>query len=172
VPFSAALLPEVQDFDCGTTNPWETEVSDWIKEPSLDRDGAIADMTNRGTEVWLFRLNSAQGPIVGFASLGESNWPLNPSPAPRTKINIIPNMAVQKVYWGQSDDNGKFSDQILDFIKFGAEGHTERQRLIGLYVHPQNDGAIRLYNHHKYEFVPGRFCPVNGVKYPAMLVEF
>jgi hypothetical protein len=171
VPFSAALLPDVQGFDCGT-DPWETEVSDWIKEPSLERYGALSDLANRGTEVWLLRLGSPQGPVVGCASLGESRWPLKPSPNPRTIISTVPNMAIQTPQKGGSDENGKFSDQFLDLLKFVAQGHAERQRFIGLYVHPNNAPAIRLYQRHKYEFVPGRFCNVNGVRYPAMLVEF
>jgi hypothetical protein len=32
IPFPEALLPKVQGFDCGQ-EPWEKEVSDWIKAP-------------------------------------------------------------------------------------------------------------------------------------------
>src|SRR6266851_1077583 len=51
IPFSESLLPRVQAFDCGS-EPWQLEISDWIKAPA-GKDGAV-DAIGVGTEVWLY----------------------------------------------------------------------------------------------------------------------
>ena len=85
IRFTSALLPKVQQFDCGD-EPWEREVSDWIK----GGPGGVLDDLQRGCEVWLYANNS--GELVGFGSLAASRWNW-PSPTdPRVPISLIPNL--------------------------------------------------------------------------------
>jgi hypothetical protein len=96
IPFTPALLPTVQAFDCGS-EPWEREVSDWIKRPAGE-DGAV-DALARGTAVWLY-VNDA-GELVGFGSLDktEQRWPK--AKDPKVPASIIPWVAVERRFWGQ-----------------------------------------------------------------------
>src|SRR5262245_13120357 len=96
-PFTAAKLADVQDFDCGG-KPFETEVSDWIKGPEGVEDTALGNLKQGNCRVWLYRLPNGQ--IVGFSSLGKSNWRF-PDTGKREDISIIPHLGVKLVFQGQ-----------------------------------------------------------------------
>src|SRR5437588_494581 len=68
--FDSGHLSRVKDFECGT-QPWEVEVSDWIKAPR-GAGGALDDMANLGTRVWLYETEADE--LVGYGSLGETFW--------------------------------------------------------------------------------------------------
>jgi len=70
LPFSEADLPRVQTFECGA-KLFQIEVSDWIKSPSTSPNSALGDMQARGTLVWLYETDDE---IIGFGSLGATNW--------------------------------------------------------------------------------------------------
>jgi hypothetical protein len=91
IPFAESLLPKVQSFDCGT-EPWEIEVSDWIKMP----EGAVADL-KAGNQVWLFA--NEDGDLIGFGSLGEAQvrWPT--AKDPRIHVPVIPMLGIDKRFW-------------------------------------------------------------------------
>src|SRR5579872_6499830 len=54
-------LPEVQEFRCGD-KPHETPLAEWIKVRS-------AEEIHGGKWLWLYRLESDTGPLVGYGSL-------------------------------------------------------------------------------------------------------
>src|SRR5262249_50409861 len=141
-PFQPAdiYLPAVQNFDCGT-EPWELEVSDWIK----GKPGGVLDDLNRAgsCEVWLY--GTAEDGLVGFASLSEPSWgyPNRSDPKP----NLIPMLGIQRQFRGKPDGlkGDRYSAQIMDDIIAEARKHMERVPAIVLYVHPNNLRAIQFY---------------------------
>lgn len=135
-------LDAVQNFYCGD-EPWEREVSDWIKG-----QGVLDDM-QRG-EVWLYRTETDI--LVGFGSLSEPGWsyPNRNDPKP----NLIPMLGIQRQFWGHplnSLPEERYSWQIMDDIVEEAAKHKERAPVIVLYVHPDNSRAIRFYNSYGFE---------------------
>jgi hypothetical protein len=129
-------------------------------------------MAAYGTQVWLLREGSKTGPIIGFVSVGDASWALDAESDDETNISIIPFVGIQRPHWGQGNEDGKYSDQFMDFIKHVAESHADRQPFIGLHVHPQNIGAIKLYKRHNYVFRQHKNSFENGVDYLAMILEF
>ena len=77
VIFAPELLAKVEDFDCGD-EPHERELAEWIKTESVT---ALA----RGTQVWLYATSEKE--IVGFGSLGTSNW--NATGLTHTVVDIL-----------------------------------------------------------------------------------
>ena len=73
IPFSEQLLAAVADFECGDEE-WERPLAAWIQAAANVKDGALYEMRRRREklEVWL-HVNGA-GDLVGYSSLGESNW--------------------------------------------------------------------------------------------------
>lgn len=169
--FSAERLPEVQGFDCGNNHPWEIEAAEWIGgSPDAGRPCALADMKKRRTEVWLYKLGSPDGDLVAFSSLGKSNWDFPPDPA-RIPINLVPWVGMQKRYWGKGDEGGKFSDQVFSDLISEARARTDREPVLGLYVHPQNRRAITFYHRIGFEEVPERSFTEDDVTYVAMMLN-
>lgn len=141
VAFSRELLPRVAAFKCGD-QPWDIEVSDWIKAPE-GKGGAIDDLGKK-CDVWLY-LNE-KDEVVGFSSLGSSNWRYPTANDPRKQISVIPWVAVEARFQG----NGYFS-QILAHLFFEAQSKTDRLPIIGLYVDPRNRDAIEKYERKGFE---------------------
>lgn len=141
-PFSAPLLPEVQDFFCGD-EPWQIEVAQWIKGES--EDNAVARMT-QGTEVWLYR--NAQGEIVGYGSLGKTEWRWPPPGGPREAVSIIPYFGVQSRFQGEPKDaprGQRFAFHIIGDLLARAARHGTR--IVGLFVDEDNKRAVSFYEH-------------------------
>jgi hypothetical protein len=65
VPFTEALWPTVQGFECGDL-PYQKEVANWLKRPSGE-DGALTSIGHKKKpgKVWLYRLKGGSG---GFTS--------------------------------------------------------------------------------------------------------
>ena len=80
-------LPEVQSFDCGD-EPWAITINEWIKSGD-----AVTNMRKRGTKIWLYYVNYA---LVGYGSLGVTNWPILFPEEPKKPVLILPNLGVQK----------------------------------------------------------------------------
>src|SRR5262249_41287554 len=99
VVFTETELDLVADFQCGD-EPWEKPLADWIKSPPTTKNGALYEIARRKgkLQVWL-HANQA-GELVGYSSLGESNWQWPTADDPRVPINVIPNVAIQKKFWG------------------------------------------------------------------------
>jgi GNAT superfamily N-acetyltransferase len=134
-------LDEVQGFRCENA-PWELQISDWIKNA---RTGAL-DYVHRGKcRVWLYRTEA--GELVGYGSLGSSNWNWPSADDPRVPINIIPYVGVREEFWSQppGPKGERFSAQILDDLVDEALRQRDRHPALGLFVHEDNHRAIAFY---------------------------
>ncbi len=125
VPFTEELLPDVQDFHCGD-QPWEAPLAAWIKAGPDVKNGALDEMKKaaqkgKRLDVWL-HVNEA-GDLVGYSSLGESNWRWPLATDPRVPVNVIPNLAIQKPFQGKPSEPPRYSKQILDHL-FSRRGGT------------------------------------------------
>jgi hypothetical protein len=75
VDFTEADQARLGGFSCGD-EPWSKHVTEWI----LGSD--VLDSMKRGTRVWLFE--TAQGEVVGFGSVGTSEWRWPPPKGSKT----------------------------------------------------------------------------------------
>jgi hypothetical protein len=154
VPFSEILLSEVANFYCGTES-YETEVAEWIRAPR-GAGGALDDMANNKTQVWLYR--TAANELVGYGSLGQSAWRWdNPRKGPWVPIYVIPFMGIRtplkKQPPGRKEE--RYSHRIFDDLIHKAMTHPDKHRLLGLCVHPKNDSAIAFYKRFNFaEYTP------------------
>jgi|GEM_PF-2076811 len=145
--FTAADLPDVQDFDCGD-KPYEKEVSDWLKGPEEDgRDCAVNSIKHpeKPSRVWLYKLGEQ---IVGFGALAHSKWRWpGKNNDPSIPLSIIIWVAVHKDFWGKpkGTEEEKYSVQILDDLVAEAEADAQTHPALGLFVHKDNGHAIKFY---------------------------
>src|SRR4051794_31047260 len=95
IEFDDELLPLLADFECGDA-VWERVVSDWIKDKPVDDN--LRESLALGTKVWLYANDDNE--VIGFGSLGESNWRYPGEKDPRQAVAIIPNLAVAKRFQG------------------------------------------------------------------------
>jgi len=137
--FSEALLPEVNDFECGTNN-WSRDVSDWIK------NDAIRLMERRKTAVWLYE--NEEHHQVGYGSLGVTIWPLVFPEDPKKRLQILPSLGVRSAF----QNRGYAKEICADLIKEAQEffdkerqGGRELYPFLGLFVHPENHIAKAVY---------------------------
>jgi hypothetical protein len=166
----AALLEVVQNFDCGE-EVWEKPLADWIKAGPKVKNGALYEMTKRRgqLEVWL-HVNRARE-LVGYSSLGGSNWEWPTKDDPRVPVNVIPNVAIQKRFWSQpKNDPPKYSTQIFQHLIFEARKRQDRHPLLGLFVDPRNDRAIRAYLAADFEPYFRKYLE-DGIEYLSMLLK-
>lgn len=140
-PFSSALLADVQGFDCGG-DPWQVEVATWIKDTSTDE--CAVKWIERGTEVWLYR--TADGSLVGYGALGQTEWSWPPPNGPKESVSIIPYFGVQKAYQGEPKDRQpeeRYAYRIMGDLVSKAQAHGTR--ILGLFVDRRNVRAIGFY---------------------------
>ena len=148
----------------------ETPINLWIKSP---KDGAVSEIEksakkNRGLQIWL-HVNQA-GDLVGFSSLGESNW-WWPTPSdPRVPVSVVPYVAIQKQYQGRPDSPPKYSHQIIQHLVFEASQHTHRQPILGLYVDAHNNAALKLYEREGFGVWEPYTNPADGITYQGRLL--
>ncbi len=169
IPFTEQLLPAVADFDCGG-EPWEQPLNEWIKAKPDVKHGALYEMKRRkNLNVWL-HVNQADE-LIGYSSLGESNWRW-PLPAdPRVPISVIPNVAIQRRFQGKPDEPPRYSRQIMDHLVFEARQQKNRYPLLGLYVDPRNARAIAMYRRESFEDFQTYTDPDDGITYCGMLLK-
>jgi ribosomal protein S18 acetylase RimI-like enzyme len=139
-PFSAAHLADVQDFSCGDDR-WQIEVAPWIKCES--EDNALRRIA-QGTEVWLYR--NADRDIVGYGSLGTTDWCWPPPTGPKERVSIIPYFGVQTRFQGEPADgprDRRFAYLIIRDLVAKAVRHGTR--VLGLFVDEDNRRAIKFY---------------------------
>ena len=143
-PFTQALLPKVIDFSCGC-QPWEIEVSEWIKMPrgSGSLPGALDEMESQEScQVWLY--GTEGGELVGFGSLGGTKWRWpRPNKDPQVSINVIPYLGISVEFQGKPE---RYAAQILSDLRAEACMHVEREPILGLFVDVRNQKAIRFYS--------------------------
>ena len=172
IPFGEELLKAVTDFDCGDEE-WESPLAAWIEAAPSVENGALHEMRKRKGKlsVWL-HVNGA-GELVGYSALGASNWEWPTADDPRVPISVIPNVAIQKRFWGcPKGDPPRYSTQILDHLVFEARKHEDRHPLLGLFVHPMNGRAIKAYKvAHFEEYFRTYWDDEEGVEYIIMLLK-
>lgn len=153
-PFDENLLPLVQDFDCGE-DPWERDVSNWLKRTDLD-DCAVRRIRDGRCRVWLYAIGRDR--IVGFGSLGRARWILSdPGGGARSAlVHIIPFIGVHTEFQGRPrrSRSGSYAYRILRHLLLQAANVADVESLIGLYVHERNARAIRFYRNWGFEDVP------------------
>jgi ribosomal protein S18 acetylase RimI-like enzyme len=151
---------DVQAFRCGN-DPHETPLAEWIKHHSAMHIGC-------GTKVWLYRLQSNDGPLVGYGSLatGKIETTEEDNSKKLVKGFEIPMLALHEEYWGRpkgvADPEAKFSRQIVRHLQQEAREaqlRGTRERHLALYVHPDATQAQDLYLACGFTFAPGRFLP-------------
>ncbi len=180
VPFDATLLPLVIQFDCAEKalpEIWEEEINDWIKMDPVEKDGALHWM-GKGTQVWLYA--SEDDEVVGYGALCQSRWP-DPKvveQVPKIKrmpISLIPAVGINRHFQGRPDGaakDQKYSTKIMNHLVFEARQYADRQPFLGLYVHPQNEKAIRLYQRMKFvPFSQTYLHETAGVEYISMILK-
>lgn len=156
VEFTEADQARLVGFSCGD-DPWSRHVSEWI----LGSD-VLDSMKKWGTRVWLFE--TAQGEVVGFASVGTTVWRWPPPDGARTTVVLIPMLGLDTRFHGQpSDPNWRYSRQIMSHLLAEGEriarewtGDVEKKpQWLVLMVHRDNARAIRLYEQCGFELIPG-----------------
>jgi GNAT superfamily N-acetyltransferase len=162
VAFSSELLPLVQDFDCGD-EPHEQELAKWIVTEAIPTIDA-------GGKVWLYATEDKQ--IVGFGSLGISNWRYPDPQSKRISVAVIPAVAIKKQFWGQPPGprENRYSSQILDHLILEAAKLPITAPVLGLFVHPANTRAVKLYERAGFVLFSRTYTdPQTQVTYQSMV---
>jgi ribosomal protein S18 acetylase RimI-like enzyme len=169
IDFTGELLSEFNDFHCGD-EPWEVEVSTWIKSTDPD-NSALADSAKWGTRVWVY-LNGA-GNVIGFGSLGLTDWTLNddflihltdhPPPQPLAKakkkdrepVVIIPMVGLHRDFHGlpKGQEEVRYGKQVLLDLRAQAAVMGQDRRALVLSVNPDNKRAIHFYVNNKFRLI-------------------
>jgi hypothetical protein len=169
IPFTEQLLSTVKDFDCGNEE-WEKPLNTWIKAEPNVKNGALYELRKRKgkLQVWL-HVNEGNE-LVGYSSLGESNWHWPLPEDPRVPISVIPNVAIEKRFHRKPDECPRYSKQIMDHLVFEARQFQNRYPLLGLYVDPRNAGAIKVYLREGFQDFQ-EYTDSDGITYRGMLLK-
>ena len=138
VPFTPEHLGVTQAFYCGD-EPWEIEVSDWIK----GKPGGVIDTIRRfKCEVWLYV--TPQSGLIGFGSLGRSNWEWPTLESPRQQISIIPMLGIQKQFM-TAETADKLAQPRRKCFPIGPEiGAHTRPSGVELHCHMSSRNASQV----------------------------
>lgn len=178
-----ALRPYIDGFDCREDRSrdvryWEREVNVWLSQDPSTGDGALYRIRRKDCKVWFYFNKETQ--LVGYGSLGKSKWP-DPGKDPPSRdlpavpISLIPSVGIQTPFQGRPAGaayEDKYSTQILKHLVMEARrGLNSRQPYLGLYVHPENERAIRCYRKFGFTDFPHPFQhPDAGVAYLSMVL--
>ncbi len=174
IPFREELVRAVQGFDCGDED-WARPLAAWIRcSDPANEDGALYCMARRKTQVWLYA-SEADG-FVGYGSLGKTRWNVPEGSATRQYISLIPALAIHRPFQGKPSGAGvvKYADQILDHLRFEATEAVKtdgRLPLLGLFVDPRNEKAIRLYRRHGFRIYSQTSPNPNGPEFQGMVLD-
>jgi ribosomal protein S18 acetylase RimI-like enzyme len=155
VEFTEADQARLADFSCGD-ELWSRHVTEWI------RGSDVLDSMKRGTRVWLFE--TEQGEVVGFGSVGISEWRWPPPRGSKTTIALIPMLGIDARYRGEPPDpDWRYSNQLISHLIAAAQqiaqqwnGEAEKQpQWLVLMVHRDNARGIRFYERCGFELMPG-----------------
>lgn len=142
-------------------------MADWIRAD----DGALEHQA-RGGDVWLYATEA--GEIVGFGALGVSHWrwPTNKD-RPR-RVSVIAALGVDMRFQGQppGPPEQRYAAQILRNLIAEAADVPAGERLVGLFVHPENARAIRFYERVGFQhFFRTYTDPDTSVTYRSMILQ-
>jgi ribosomal protein S18 acetylase RimI-like enzyme len=85
---------------------------------------------------------------------------------------LIPAVAIQKQFWGKPDGprEGRYSSQILDHLITEAARLPIDVPVLGLFVHPQNQRAIKVYERAGFQqFTQTYTDKTTGIVYRSMI---
>lgn len=151
VEFSEERLPLVQGFECGP-HDWALLAADWIQAAS-SFPGALKSMKDHGNRVFLYFAGAVdQEHLIGFSSLGTTRWRIPPPDGPKRQTGFLPMLAIASAFQGKSVESSgqRYSHAIMEHVV--AEARQFGFRELCLFVHKDNDRAIRLYT--RYGFQP------------------
>jgi GNAT superfamily N-acetyltransferase len=154
-PFTEADQPAMAGLHFGD-EPWARAATAWITGSDV-----LDSIQKHRTRVWVFRDESEA--IVGFASLGPTQWRWPPPDGSYTRLLIVPQIGIDARFRGQPPDPAwRFSNQIMSHVVFEAREWATAIRhikppkkhveLLILQVHRDNHAAYRLYE--RFGFVP------------------
>lgn len=154
VEFTEVDQNRLVGFSCGD-EPWSRHVAEWI------RGSDVLDSIKRGTRVWLFE--TEQEEIIGFGSVGTSEWHWPPPRGPKATVVLIPMLGIDIRFQGMPPDPvWRYSRQIMAHLI--AEGQRVARDWAGapqskpqwlvLRVHHENNRAIRFYETCGFELIP------------------
>jgi hypothetical protein len=137
IPFAPDMLDQVRDFHYGD-EPYQRDLADWMSNDAIRSLGL-------GTKIWLY-INAVPD-IVGYGSLGVTRWRFPEPTSAKTELVIIPAVALRSCYWGQPSGppEDRYSSQIMCQLLDEAHAWPGRLPGVGLFVHPDNRAAIKLY---------------------------
>jgi RimJ/RimL family protein N-acetyltransferase len=163
IPFTRNHAHLVADFDCGTAETYQTEVADWIRNVNEDVWEAIGKSR---LQVWLYLTEDDD--VIGFASLALQVITLDESSQQFGEALMLPYYALRTKYHKKPDGPWQqyYSRQILRDLLAEARKHPSQNTRLGLYVHPNNTGAIRLYEQFgfsRYGSFAGYLCMVKDL---------
>ena len=167
-------LHRLQDFDCGEED-YQREISEWIRNSTADC--VLDDLKARpDLQIWVYFLKKT---VVGFGSLVLAEWELRRDGEKKSKVPVIliPNVGLSREFHGQprdaKDKFDRYSSRILDDLTAKAKARKPKRRWLGLFVHPANKGAIRLYERHAFTRVDDIVYkhPDFKIEYPAMILD-
>jgi ribosomal protein S18 acetylase RimI-like enzyme len=141
LPFSAAHIALVQDFDCGDDS-WSRAAAEWIKAPVTER-GALQSIKQHKTSVLLYFVVDTDD-LVGFGSFGKTNWRLS-AEAEKETLGYIPQLAVARRFQGlpRKPKFARYCRQIVsDLLRRCVYGGYT---VAALHVHADNSKAATLY---------------------------
>ncbi len=149
LPLTRAIAHLAADFDCGTATTYQTEVAEWIRSPAQE---VWEEIDNGRLQVWLYFTET--GELIGFASLGLQEIDIADTPPQSQEVLMVPYYGVQAKFHKKPDGPWQhyYSRQIFADLLSEARHHPTRKPLLFLYVHPDNKGAIRLYE--QFGFIP------------------
>ncbi len=163
VEFQPEMLADIGNFDCGSES-YQSELAGWLQNEA-------SAVIVKGTKVWLY-FNQA-GDIVGFGSLGPTNWRYPEPTSKRTAVVLIPAVAIRREFWGKPENvelEERYSSQILRQLVDEAGAWPGNPPAVGLYVHPENQAAIKLYERfHFHQFHQAYTDPGTNVTYISFI---
>ncbi len=137
---SDLALAEVQAFHCGEL-PRDKEVATFL---TTDFPTLVVD-SDRALQAWLYRDDA--NALVGFSSLGKSEWSYPTPTGTRVTVQIIPALAVASGHQG----NGYMREILLDVFNEAMAKRDCVSELLGLLVHVDNTRAIDVYKSEGFE---------------------
>ena len=126
------LEAQLREFGCGALQR-DIDVIDFFRTAET-----IEKVEAQEVQAWLYF--DADGNLVAVSSLAKTSWHYPKVNDPSVPIQIIPNLAVS----GQHQGNG-YSKMVLDDTIFEALKLAEESDMLALFVHVENEIAIKLY---------------------------
>lgn len=82
-----------------------------------------------------------------LCTLGVTRWQYPDATSRKTELVIVPAVAIRKEFWGSpaGPQDERYSSQIMRHLLDEARDWPGELPALGLFVHPDNQAAIKLY---------------------------